>query len=461
MLKFIRRYFHDIEIALESIFANKLKSALTALGIIFGVAAVIAMLAIGKGAKEEIMEQMKMVGVNNILINPIIDESSSSSSDTEKQTKKYSRGLHMLDVEAIQEVLPSVQRISPEISFNSTAMLGGVKATAKLVGVSNDYFGLYNLPLASGTIFNEYQETNGIQVCVIGANIRAKFFSKMDPIGQYIKFDGVWLKVIGVLQKTSVSLTGFEDQGVNVYNDNIYIPIQTMLLRFQNRELVQTKLVSESSNLMNFMGGMFGGGGRSAIVGSSSSSSATETNYNQLDRIVVQVKETEQINSTTEVLSRMLLRRHSSVKDFEITVPELLLKQQQRTQDIFNIVLAAIAAISLVVGGIGIMNIMFASVMERIKEIGTRMAIGAKKTDIVVQFLAEAVFISFGGGIIGIILGIILAKLIEQFADIKTAVSFSSIIISFGVSVAVGIIFGYSPAKNASEKDPIESLRYE
>ncbi|MBP5589281.1 MAG: ABC transporter permease, partial [Bacteroidales bacterium] len=442
-------------------FANKLKSALTALGIIFGVAAVIAMLAIGKGAKEEIMEQMKMVGVNNILINPIIDESSSSSS-TEKQTKKYSRGLHMLDVAAIQEVLPSVQRISPEISFNSTAMLGGVKATAKLVGVANDYFGLYNLPLASGTIFNEYQETNGIQVCVIGANIRAKFFSKIDPIGQYIKFDGVWLKVIGVLQKTSVSLTGFEDQGVNVYNDNIYIPIQTMLLRFQNRELVQTKLVSESTNVRNLIEGILGGGGgRAAIAGSSSSSSSSESNYNQLDRIVVQVKETEQINSTTEVLSRMLLRRHSSVKDFEITVPELLLKQQQRTQDIFNIVLAAIAAISLVVGGIGIMNIMFASVMERIKEIGTRMAIGAKKTDIVVQFLAEAVFISFGGGIIGIILGIILAKLIEQFADIKTAVSFSSIIISFGVSVAVGIIFGYSPAKNASEKDPIESLRYE
>ncbi len=460
MLKFIRRYFHDIEIALESIFANKLKSALTALGIIFGVAAVIAMLAIGKGAKEEIMEQMKMVGVNNILINPIIDESSSSSSDSEKQTKKYSRGLHMLDVAAIQEVLPSVQRISPEISFNSTAMLGGVKATAKLVGVANDYFGLYNLPLASGTIFNEYQETNGIQVCVIGANIRAKFFSKIDPIGQYIKFDGVWLKVIGVLQKTSVSLTGFEDQGVNVYNDNIYIPIQTMLLRFQNRELVQTKLVSDPSDIRNLIEGLIAGG-RSSLGGSSSSSSSSESNYNQLDRIVVQVKETEQINSTTEVLSRMLLRRHSSVKDFEITVPELLLKQQQRTQDIFNIVLAAIAAISLVVGGIGIMNIMFASVMERIKEIGTRMAIGAKKTDIVVQFLAEAVFISFGGGIIGIILGIILAKLIEQFADIKTAVSFSSIIISFGVSVAVGIIFGYSPAKNASEKDPIESLRYE
>lgn len=461
MFKFINRYFHDIEIAVESIFANKLKSMLTALGIIFGVAAVIAMLAIGKGAKEEIMEQMKMVGVNNILINPIIDESSSSSSDTEKQTKKYSRGLHMLDVEAIKDVIPSVQRISPEISFNSTAMLGGVKHTAKLLGVANDYFELYNLPLASGTFFNDYQEENGIQVCIIGANLRAKFFSKVDPIGQYIKFDGVWLKVIGVLQKTTVSLTGFEDQGVNVYNDNIYIPIQTMLLRFQNRELVNTKLVSGASSNVMVMG-MMGGGGRSMIAASSSSAgSNVETNYNQLDRIVVQVAETNQIDATTEILSRMLIRRHSTVKDFEITVPELLLKQQQRTQDIFNIVLGAIAAISLVVGGIGIMNIMFASVMERIKEIGTRMAIGAKKMDIVVQFLAEAILISVGGGFIGIFLGIILAKLIEQFADITTSVSFSSVIISFGVSAAVGVIFGYSPAKNASEKDPIESLRYE
>lgn len=461
MFKFINRYFHDIEIAIESIFANKLKSMLTALGIIFGVAAVIAMLAIGKGAKEEIMEQMKMVGVNNILINPIIDESSSSSSDTEKQTKKYSRGLHMLDVEAIKDVIPSVQRISPEISFNSTAMLGGVKHTAKLLGVANDYFELYNLPLASGTFFNDYQEENGIQVCIIGANLRAKFFSKVDPIGQYIKFDGVWLKVIGVLQKTTVSLTGFEDQGVNVYNDNIYIPIQTMLLRFQNRELVNTKLVSGASSNVMLMD-MMGGGGRSMIAASSSSASSNvETNYNQLDRIVVQVAETNQIDATTEILSRMLIRRHSSVKDFEITVPELLLKQQQRTQDIFNIVLGAIAAISLVVGGIGIMNIMFASVMERIKEIGTRMAIGAKKMDIVVQFLAEAILISVGGGFIGIFLGIILAKLIEQFADITTSVSFSSVIISFGVSAAVGVIFGYSPAKNASEKDPIESLRYE
>ncbi len=462
MFRFILRYFHDIEIAVESIISNKLKSMLTALGIIFGVAAVIAMLAIGKGAKQEIMEQMKMVGVNNILINPIIPDKSSSTEEGEKQQKKFSRGLNMLDVDAIKETLPSVKRISPEISFNSTAMLNGVKYTAKLVGVANDYFYLYNLPLVSGTFFNDYQAENGIPVCIIGANIRAKFFSQIDPIGQYIKFSGIWLKVIGVLQKTTVSLTGFEEKGVNVYNDNIYIPIQTMLVRYQNRALLNTKMVSEAStNVMMFGGGPGGGGMARVVVSSSDANTETETNYNQLDRIVVQVNETEQINPSTEILSRMMTRRHTGVKDFEITVPELLLKQQQRTKDIFNIVLGAIASISLIVGGIGIMNIMFASVMERIKEIGTRMAIGAKKMDIVVQFLSEAVLISVTGGFIGVFFGVVMAKLIEQIAGIMTIVSLFSVVIAFGVSAAVGVIFGYSPAKRASEKDPIESLRYE
>jgi len=258
-----------------------------------------------------------------------------------------------------------------------------------------------------------------------------------------------------VLDKTIVSLTGFEEQGVNVYNDNIYIPVKTMLMRYQNRALVNTKLASQATSVQIF------GGHSARVVVSSSDASSSETNYNQLDKIVVQVQETEQLTPTTEVLSRMMLRRHSGVKDFEITVPELLLKQQQRTKDIFNIVLGAIASISLIVGGIGIMNIMFASVMERIKEIGTRMAIGAKKMDIVVQFLSEAVLISVTGGFIGIFFGIVLAVMIQKVAGITTIVSLFSVVIAFGVSAAVGVIFGYSPAKRASERDPIESLRYE
>jgi len=185
------------------------------------------------------------------------------------------------------------------------------------------------------------------------------------------------------------------------------------------------------------------------------------TNYHQLDKIIIQVNESYELTQSTEIISRMLFRRHQEVKDYEITVPELLLKQEQRTKDIFNIVLGAIASISLLVGGIGIMNIMFASVMERIKEIGTRMAIGAKKRDIIVQFLSEAVLISVTGGLIGVIIGIVLSKLITTLAGILTIISPFSVLISFFVSASIGIIFGYAPAKRASEKDPIESLRYE
>jgi len=456
----IKRYFHNVVIAFEAILANKLKSILTALGIIFGVAAVISMLAIGKGAQQEILEQIKMVGVNNILINPIIKTEDSSGEEGEKQQNKFSPGLTLRDMEAIKTVLPSLKKISPEISFTSTVVLNGMNYSAKLVGVKNDYFDLYNLPLNHGYYFNDYQEEHGIQVCLIGANIRAKFFSQVDPVGQYIKFDGVWLKVIGVLERTNVDLTGFEEAGVNVYNDNIYIPVKTMLMRYQNRELLTKKLATQASSRVIAMGHGVRVRG-STMSGGSDPGQSASTNYHQLDRIVVQVEETEQINASTEVLSRMMLRRHQGVKDFEITVPELLLKQQQRTKDIFNIVLGAIASISLVVGGIGIMNIMFASVMERIKEIGTRMAIGAKKMDIVVQFLSEAILISVTGGFIGVFLGVVLSRLINEIAGILTIVSPFSVIIAFGVSAAVGVVFGYSPAKRASERDPIESLRYE
>jgi len=452
----MRRYFHDIIIAVESLIANKLKSILTALGIIFGVAAVISMMAIGKGAKQEILEQIKMVGVNNIVVTPIIQDKSnagnnSSEGEVKKQKNKFSPGLTLLDAESVRKIIPSIGKISPEISLNSYVMQSGKRSAAKIVGVSRDFFDIYNLSVIEGAPFNNYQETHGLPVCIIGYNIKSRFFSHVDPVGQYIKFGNVWLKVIGVLRKSNVKLSSFANVGVTVYNDNIYVPVKTMLMRFENRALVNTK--KQNSVTIRRSGFI--------SVRSSSPNDNTVANYNQLDRIVVQVKESDQLLTTTTILSRMFIRRHLGVKDFEITVPELLLKQQQRTKDIFNIVLGAIASISLVVGGIGIMNIMFASVMERIREIGTRMAIGAKKKDIVVQFLAEAILISVSGGLVGIMLGIFLAKAIYRIAGVLTIVSPGAVIVAFTVSAAVGVIFGYSPAKRASEKDPIESLRYE
>ncbi len=448
------RYFHDILIAIESIMANQLRSILTALGIIFGVAAVITMLAIGRGAQQEILDQIKMVGVNNIMVTPIFEAADGNGSEENgenKQKKKFSPGLTLKDVEAIKEVVPTVNQVSPEIELNSYVIQGGKRATAKLLGVSNEYFEIFNLPLHEGAFFNEYQEENGIPVCVIGANIKNKFFSKENAIGKYIKFDKVWLKVVGVLERNEVDLTRFENIGVNVMNDNIYVPVKTMLMRYHNRALVASRIKGSEGRSFFGMGFAF----------SFSGNQGGSTNYHQLDRIIVQVHESSELSPSTDLLARLMLRRHEDVKDFEITVPELLLKQEQRTKDIFNIVLGAIASISLLVGGIGIMNIMFASVMERIKEIGTRLAIGAQKKDIVVQFLAEAVLISVSGGLLGVIIGIVASFLITEFADILTVVTPISVVISFVVSASVGVIFGYSPAKRASEKDPIESLRYE
>jgi putative ABC transport system permease protein len=217
--------------------------------------------------------------------------------------------------------------------------------------------------------------------------------------------------------------------------------------------------MGEVSSAIQIFGGGMGIRISSSLTTGSDSGTTTETNYNQLDKIIVQVSETEQLRSTTEIVTRMLMRRHNGVADFKITVPELLLKQQQRTKDIFNIVLGAIAGISLLVGGIGIMNIMLASVMQRIREIGTRQAVGASRKDIIVQFLSESTLISIVGGLIGVVFGFILAWLITEFADILTIVTPFSVLVAFGVSAAVGIVFGYLPAKRAADQDPVESLR--
>ncbi|MBC8321583.1 MAG: ABC transporter permease [Bacteroidetes bacterium] len=452
----MERYFLILSISLEAVFTNKFRSVLTALGIIFGVAAVIAMLAIGNGARQEILEQIKLVGLNNIIITPKVtnegeDAIAEGEDETKLMSKKFSPGLTLRDAENILLTLPTVEKVSPEIVYSTPALRDGKNLTVNLSGVTSDYFSLFNQTLKRGSVFSKQQMEMGAPVCVIGPEVVAKLFPKEDPLGKQLKCGTIWLKVIGVLKGVLLSEKA-EEMGVSNYNKNVYVPIKTLLLRYKDRSLVaQSELIGGGSQLINF-------GGNVIITSSSENGGEGE---NQLSKIVVQVKESSQLSSTTKAIEQILTRRHMGVDDFEITIPELLLKQEQKTKDIFNIVLGAIAGISLIVGGIGIMNIMLASVMERIREIGVRRAIGATKNDIVFQFLAEATFISITGGLIGILFGVIMAKIITASTDILTIVSFGSILLSFGVAATVGIIFGWLPAKKAAEQDPLESLRHD
>ncbi|NOR87744.1 MAG: FtsX-like permease family protein [Bacteroidales bacterium] len=442
------KYILSIQIAVGAVIDNKVRSVLTALGIIFGVAAVIAMLAIGNGAKKEVLDQMKLVGVNNIVITPssdtenIGDDSSDEDANSEeaKSKQKLSRGLTLSEAYSIKNVIPSVERVSPEVSNKTRIIYSGKGVKGTFTGITSDYFNIYSLELEKGSFFNSYQYENAKQVCIIGHNIKSRLFPTEDALGKQIKCGDIWLTIIGVLKSHGASTGQMAELKMGDFNMNVYAPIETVLLRFNDRSIVTKKSLK--------------GRGRN-------SSSSEEKNRNQLDKIVVQVKETEQLRSTAVVLNKMLLRRHSGARDFEITVPELLLKQEQKTRSIFNLVLGAIASISLIVGGIGIMNIMLASVMERIREIGVRRAIGATQSDIVFQFLSEAILISVAGGIIGIILGVVIAQVITRFTEIPTIISAFSIIISFGVSAGIGVLFGYMPAKKAAVNDPVTSLRHE
>jgi putative ABC transport system permease protein len=445
------RYSYNVQIAIEAIIANKVKSLLTALGIIFGVAAVISMLAIGNGAEQEILEQIKMVGVNNIIITPILNADQASANDPKSSSTtegnqlagsktKFSKGLTLLDANSIQEIIPTVEEVCPIITFKYTAILHDISSPVKLDGTNNTYFSLFDIKLESGTLFHEQHTNEGYPVCIIGNNIKNLFFNQESPIGKYLKCGQIWLQVIGVIEKRNFVGSGGGTMSISSTDNSVIIPVKTMLLRFRNRALIR--------------------GDQVKLAGSGRDNNTSKTdNLNQLDQIIVRVKETQQLTATAKVVGNLLFRKHNDIHDFEVSIPELLLKQQQKTKNIFNIVLGAIAGISLIVGGIGIMNIMLASVMERIREIGTRQAIGASRKDIVFQFLSESTLISLAGGLIGIVLGVILSKVIQTVFDIKTIISLFSIFISFGVSVFIGITFGYLPAKKAADKDPVESLR--
>ena len=437
------RTLSNLRIATNALWDNKVRSILTALGIIFGVAAVITMLAIGKGAQEEILSQIKLVGVNNIEIKPIVEqrEEEVGAEQGKEEQKKFSKGLDLKDAQSIQQVIPSVSKLSPEIILDTYVINNGIRRTAKLIGVTPSFFDISNINIRKGNMFSDYQLEHAEAVCIIGSGIAKKFFTGGEALGKELKCGSQWLKVIGITEDIAVSQKAKENLGIRDYNMDIYTPINTMLVRYEDRG----KLVADH-------GGNWDEDEENTNV---------NFNYHQVDRMVVQVDESDLLSSSAEIISRMLKRRHNDQVDFEIMIPEHLLKQQQKTKDIFNLVLSAIAGISLLVGGIGIMNIMLASVLERTREIGTRMAIGARKNDIISQFLFESLLISLAGGVIGIVLGIVASVSISHFSEIETIVSPFAILISFGVASATGLIFGISPARKAAMQNPVESLRYE
>jgi len=446
----LQKILMNLGIAVEAVLANRMRSILTALGIIFGVAAVIAMLAIGNGAQQEILEQIKLVGVNNIVIRPVLAQSEEMLTDEglNNEKQKFSPGLTNDDVESIVRIIPDIKMISPEIILDTYLINNGIRRSAKLVGVEPSYFDIFNFSLEKGEVFSSQHLEYGEAVCVIGKSIKTKFFPTEDPIGKYIKCGNIWLKVIGMLSERIISSSSMSNLGIRDYNMDVYVPLKTMLVRYENRSLVTEEMLRKQN-----MG--------SRNMGEEKKETVVNKNYHQLDRLVVQVSNTALMSPTADIINRLLQRKHYGVIDYEIEIPELLLKQQQRTNDIFNYVLGAIAGISLLVGGIGIMNIMLASVLERIKEIGLRLSLGAKKFDIINQFLFEAMMISVSGGLIGVILGVSIALMVSQIADIPTVITASSIVLSFGVAAAVGLIFGIAPARRAALQDPIQSLRYE
>jgi putative ABC transport system permease protein len=454
-----QRLLANLYIAINAVIANKVRSLLTALGIIFGVAAVIAMLAIGNGAQQEILDQIKLVGVNNIVIKPIIEQKEEKVEEEvgKKDQKKFSPGLTIRDVKSIQSSIPGLTKVSPEIILESNLIRKGYRRSAKLVGVEPSYFEIYNFDMQEGQMFTEEQRKIGSPVCIIGQSIKTRFFPTENPIGKSIKVGPHWLTIVGVLRERIVSDNSISKLGIRDFNMDVYTPLQTMLIRYKNRDLITTEELRQEA--MRSRGMVFNTGANAN--NETAAQQLEKKNYHQLDRLVIQVDETNLLQPAAEIMSRLLQRKHYDVVDYEIEIPELLLKQQQRTNDIFNYVLGAIAGISLLVGGIGIMNIMLASVLERIKEIGLRLSIGAKKSDVVQQFLFEAVMISVTGGIIGVILGVSMALIVSEFAGIPTIITFSSILLSFGVAATVGLVFGIAPARKAASQDPITSLRYE
>ncbi len=406
-----------LESALASLAGHKLRSVLTILGILFGVAAVIAMLAIGAGAEAQALEIIGRLGLRNVLV-----RAKELSGEEAAEARRRSLGISPRDAAAIAEAVPGVALAVPriEIEAYTEVLSAGAKTEAEVYGVSPRHADLFGLEVAEGRFLDPLDERGHAQVCVVGPGARRDLFGFRAAVGEVLKVNDVWLEVVGVLAGEGIG--GAAVQGVQIASGerDIYLPASTASRKFDRAPLASP-----------------------------------------WDEIVVHLAPGTAPREAAALIGNLLRRLHGGADDFEIVVPEGLLEQSRRTQRLFNAVMGSIAGISLLVGGIGIMNIMLATVLERTQEIGIRRAAGATRRDIRNQFLIESFTISLLGGAAGVAAGIATARLVAAAAGWSTIVTAGSVPAATGVAMGVGLASGIYPAARAAALDPIEALRHE
>lgn len=408
--------FESIKLALLNLFRHKLRTALTMLGMIFGVAAVLAMLSIGAGAEREALAVIEQMGLQNIIV-----RAKTFERDELRIIRQDSPGLSLRDAAALREALPEGTLVVGKKELRSYQIASPFgRSDSRVFGVSSHYLEAANLRLTDGAFLLPVDEQLRHQVCLLGTTASRKLFGLNRALGEQIKLNDEWFTVVGILADQQIDTEEFQGVKVENSNNDIYIPLQTLLDKFE------PDLVAD-----------------------------------QLDEIVIRLPSADMVSEQAALISGMMGEMHNRIDDFTLIVPEKLMQQNRQTQQIFNIVMGAIASISLLVGGIGIMNIMLASVLERTSEIGLRRALGARKRDISRQFVVEAVGLSVSGALMGIGLGFAIAELVSSYSGWPTIVTPISIILGVGVSVSIGLIFGIFPARKAAAVSPIEALRYE
>jgi len=419
--------------------AHKLRSLLTMLGVIFGIGSVIAMVSIGAGARQEALEAIKLMGVNVIQVNR-----QSLTGDLAMEAQRESpQGLTYGDAHAIEALYDSARRVVPVCRVFADVRRGGQTTPAKVFGTTPDYRQVSRLEMEGGRFLDEHDVEQRARVCVIGSEVKRGVFFLEEPIGKHLRVGTEEFQVVGVMAERAVS-TGRTVFSLRDLNQDIYLPITVAMEDFQI--YVEQAIPMDVGGLGKVLARMF---------------DRPRFEKRPITQVIVQVGDESQTWEAARVVRRIVDRRHNGIPDFEIVIPAELLRQSQQTQRIFNIVMGAIASISLVVGGIGIMNIMLATVTQRAREIGIRRCVGASRGDIARQFLLECLVITSAGGLLGIALGVEMAGAISRYAGWPTIVSGEAVLLSLCVAMTTGVVFGLYPAVRAARIEPMEALRAE